>query len=88
MLISSREIDEIIEKKRRPECWTQNIVAQKRERAKKRERNQRRLHNEGVWLWLAREWHELANRVEVHGPYAERSPDEGEADPGAKSRGS
>ena len=40
------------------------------------------------WLWLAREWHELANRVEVNGPYAERSPDEGEADPSAKSRGS
>jgi hypothetical protein len=40
------------------------------------------------WLWVAREWHELANRVEVNGPYAERSPDEGEADPGAKSRGS
>jgi hypothetical protein len=40
------------------------------------------------WFWLAREWHELANRVEVNGPYAERSPDEGEADPGAKSRGS
>ena len=64
LVVGRAQIDEIIEERRGSECSTQNICRAKARACEERANETGDFIMKELWLWLAREWHLLANGVE------------------------